>query len=252
MLVVKLTLVPLFIAAITLAGRRWGMGVAGLLAGLPVVAGPIAVFLALEHGPAFGAQAATAAISAVFALMAFGIAYCWASVRWVWPAALACALASWFAAASLLAVLPPLPVLALAIAGASLALAPRLLPAPGPVPSSGARRNDLPYRMLAGALLTLAVTGLAAHVGQVWSGLLAVFPVLGATLSVFTHRAEGGRPVVHLYHAMVRGLYSFAAFFLALALLWPRTGFWTACAAAVAACLLAQWLVQRVSRSRLA
>ncbi len=89
MLFLKLTVVPLFIAVVTLAGRRWGAGVAGLLGGFPIVAGPIVVFVALEHGAQFGALAATAAISAVAGLLVFGIAYCWASIRWPWPAALA-------------------------------------------------------------------------------------------------------------------------------------------------------------------
>lgn len=47
MLLLKLTLVPLFIALVTLAGKRWGNRLAGILGGLPIVAGPIVVLLAL-------------------------------------------------------------------------------------------------------------------------------------------------------------------------------------------------------------
>ena len=48
MLALKLTIVPLLIAAITFAGHRWGPAVSGWLAGLPVVAGPVLFFIAIE------------------------------------------------------------------------------------------------------------------------------------------------------------------------------------------------------------
>ncbi|MBE0594507.1 MAG: hypothetical protein IH616_19125, partial [Gemmatimonadales bacterium] len=50
MLVLKLTLVPLLIAGVTMIGRRWGARIAGMFAAMPVVAGPIAMFLTLEQG----------------------------------------------------------------------------------------------------------------------------------------------------------------------------------------------------------
>lgn len=50
MLALKLALVPAFLAALTMAGRMWGPSVAGWLAGLPVVAGPIVLLLALARG----------------------------------------------------------------------------------------------------------------------------------------------------------------------------------------------------------
>src|SRR5207253_534085 len=50
-LLAKVVLTPLLIAAATLAGRRWGPAVGGWLAGLPLTSGPVSVFLALEPGP---------------------------------------------------------------------------------------------------------------------------------------------------------------------------------------------------------
>ena len=57
LLALKLTLVPAFLSALTVAGRVWGPSVAGWLAGLQVVSGPIVLLLALERGPAFAALA---------------------------------------------------------------------------------------------------------------------------------------------------------------------------------------------------
>ena len=48
LLALKLTFAPILLAAATLAVRRWGEIVGGLLVGLPLTSGPISVFLALE------------------------------------------------------------------------------------------------------------------------------------------------------------------------------------------------------------
>jgi len=52
-LALKLTLVPLLIYLVTLAGRRWGPAVAGRLSAFPIVAGPTLLTLALEQGLPF-------------------------------------------------------------------------------------------------------------------------------------------------------------------------------------------------------
>jgi len=70
-LLLKLLLVPGLVAAVTLAVRRWGPAVGGWLAGLPVVAGPVLVFYAIEQGDAFAAQAAHATLAGLIATSAF-------------------------------------------------------------------------------------------------------------------------------------------------------------------------------------
>ena len=56
MLALKLTLVPLFLLVVSMSGKWWGPSIAGWLAGLPVVAGPILFILVLAHGSSFGAR----------------------------------------------------------------------------------------------------------------------------------------------------------------------------------------------------
>lgn len=136
-----------------------------------------------------------------------------------------------------LAMLPPVPGVALAVALVALLATPRLLPAvraPRHIPQRG--WGDLPWRMLAGALLTLVVTRAAATLGQVWSGILAAFPVLGLILAVSIQRSQGGPQVTQFYRGMVRGLYSLVGFFATLALLWPHMGFGAPC---LLACVVA-------------
>jgi hypothetical protein len=57
-LALKLVLTPALIGVVSLAGRRWGPGVSGWLVGFPLTSGPVAFFLALDHGVRFAAAAA--------------------------------------------------------------------------------------------------------------------------------------------------------------------------------------------------
>lgn len=252
MLLFKLTLVPLLIASVTLIGRRWGARIAGMFAGLPVITGPIAFFLALEQGSDFAARAAVGAIAAVAALMVFMVAYAWTSRRVAWPAAAAAGLLAWFGAAALIARLPMRIDIAMPMALGALLVAPWVLPAPEPLarPPATASRLDLPGRMLAGAALVLFVTTVAAAVGEAWSGLLAVFPVITLVLGVSTHRQAGSGQVNLLYRGMSVGLYSFCAFLAALSWLLPRTGIGLAFTASVAVALLVQALAGAWSARR--
>nr|BFD41150.1 hypothetical protein FFPRI1PSEUD_26490 [Pseudomonas sp. FFPRI_1] len=225
MLLLKLLTVPGFLLLISLAGKRWGPNVAGWLAGFPVVVGPILLFLALEQGQAFAAHAAVAALSAVFAMIAFSVAYSHAAQTLAWPGALAIATLVWALLATAIAQVPASLGFSIFCAASALLLAPRAFPKVSSGPALPAATSDrLAYRMLAGALLTLAVTLLANHVGERWSGMLAVFPVLGSVLAVFSHQSQGAAFTTLLLRALSTGLYSFAAFCLVLALALPALG----------------------------
>lgn len=84
LLLLKLLLVPGLVAAVTLAVRRWGPAVGGWLAGLPVVAGPVLVFYAIEQGTSFATQAAHATLAGLMATVAFCVVYARSSVRVTW------------------------------------------------------------------------------------------------------------------------------------------------------------------------
>ena len=241
MLALKLFLVPLFLGMVSLAGKRWGPGVAGWLAGFPIVTGPILLLLALEKGGAFASQAATASLSAVFASVAFSVAYCWVCLRKPWPHSLLAGLCAWLLAACLLHRIPLSPWLALAIALGTLLAAPRCFPVvAAPALSTALPKQELLLRMLAGALLTLAVTSLSAVIGASWSGLLAVFPLLGIVLAVFSQRACGSAFVVAMLRAMVSGLYSFVTFCFLLTLLLQSQGIGVSFVMAIAAAVAVQ------------
>ena len=248
-LILKLILVPALIAGITLAGRRWGPAVAGWLSAFPVVSGPILLFMALEQGPAFTATAATATLSAVLAILAFGIAYAWAATRHTWPISLITGLVAYaIAVAGLSLSTPSLPMFAPLVL-AALVMAPRLYPKP---PTSSAAQpahakpvNDIALRMLAGALLVLLVTHFAPLMGPGLSGVLAMFPVMASVLVVFSHRHVGASFAIQMLRGMVLGYYAFAAFCIVLALTLPTAGIASAFVLALAAAVSVQVMSRR-------
>src|SRR5438270_4506222 len=103
-LAAKLILTPLFVAAATLAGRRWGSAVAGWLAGLPLTSGPVSVFLAVEQGRAFAATSARATLLGLIAVVAFCIGYRLMAPRLNWVFSCTAGLLFYFLTASILSV----------------------------------------------------------------------------------------------------------------------------------------------------
>ena len=251
MLALKLTLVPLFLLIVSMSGKWWGPSIAGWLAGLPVVAGPILYLLVLEHGPAFGAHAATLSLSAILASEAFNFAYSWTCRSRPWPIAISAAFAAWLVAAFCLSMVPASPLWATIIALVAVCFGQTFLPRSTAVAAgSPLTRADLVGRMMAGALLTMMVTSLSGWAGATWSGLLAVFPLLGSILSVSSHRAHGPAFVISLMRGMVLGRFSFAAFFLLLSFSLLHQQPSVAFAEATALCMFVQWSTRWLATRR--
>jgi hypothetical protein len=251
MLALKLTLVPLFLLVVSMSGKWWGPSIAGWLAGLPVVAGPILYLLTVSHGPAFGARAATVSLAAIVASEAFNFAYAWTCRSRAWPFALLAGLVLWFLSACGLSLLPTSPMWSSIAAVTAVCCGQSFLPRPSAVAAgSPLSRFDLFGRMIAGALLTLSVTSISAWAGPTWSGLLAVFPLLGIILSVSSHRAHGPAFVISLLRGMVLGRFSFAAFCLVLTFALPCQQPIVAFLEAALPAMIVQWCTKRIAASR--
>lgn len=247
----KLFLVPVLIAAITLAGRRWGATVAGSLAGFPVVTGPILYFLFLEQGSEFAKGAAIASTVGVMSNIAFGIAYSWASRRSGWQWSLCLGWITYFCAVAALNLVHVNAWQAGVFTVVGLLIAARLYPVDDTIAvDAPAASSDLVYRMVAAALLVILVTVFSAALGPNLSGMFAVFPVMGSVLGVFSHIHFGQRYTVRILRGMVQGFYAFTAFCVILALGLDRGyagwGFLAALLAAVAV----QTINMRLSRKR--
>lgn len=235
MLWLKLLLAPSLIAAVTLAGRRWGPAVAGVLVGLPLTSAPVVLLLALEHGDAFAAESAVGVLIGLIPLATFYLVYGMLASRARWPTCAAAGWCAYLAAAAALRGVATSAVLAFGGAVVFLTAVTLLLPraAPGG-PAPRAPSWDIPFRMVTATAVVLGLTALARTLGPRLSGLLAPFPVNGAVLSIFTHHLEGDQAVARLIRGMVLASFTFAAFFFVLAELLVPWGTAAAFGAAIA------------------
>jgi hypothetical protein len=242
LLAVKLLLAPSFVVTASLAARRYGPRVGGLIAGLPVVAGPILLAYALAHGSAFAAGAAVGTLLGLVSLIAFVVVYARLAGRTRWGRSM---LAGWLAFALATAVFSEVSVpagAALAIAGAGLLIglaatprAPTEVRARAPVPAW-----DLPMRAVCALALVLTLTAIAGWLGPQLSGLLAPFPIIATVLATFTHAQHGAEEAQRLLRWLLGGYGAFALFCFTLAVSLGTLGIGGSFALATAAALLMQ------------
>jgi len=239
------------IAGATLAVRRWGQMVGGWLVGLPLTSGPVAFFLALQHGTAFAATAATGMLAGTASQVVFALCYAWAG-GFSWPIAFLGGTVGFAAFTPLLLWLPFSAPVAFVFVICVLLLGLKLLPAPSGIAIA---RTHTPWWDLAGRITsaTLAVTALttiAPHIGAHLSGLLSPFPLFGAIMTIAAHHLHGNGAVTSVLRGLLWGLFAPASFFLTLAATLPIIGLAAGFAAAATAAILTQLLTLVIFRHR--
>jgi hypothetical protein len=250
LLALKLIVTPLVVLLASLAARRWGDVVGGWLVGLPLTSAPVSVFLAIEQGPSFAAQAADGSMAGVLSQAAFCFGYAALARRGVTIALGAGTLAYVASATALIAAgLPSVALVAAAIAALTFVL--WLLPRHRVTLSANAVAWwDLPSRMTVTTALVVGLTSAAAALGPAASGAAASFPLIGASIAVFAHLSQGPGAGVAVLRGMASALYAFAAFFVIAGLALPRVSIFAAFALATAGGLIAQGAILLMARHR--
>lgn len=217
-LALKLLMAPTLVVVATLAGRRWGPRVSGVLIALPVVAGPILLVITLEHGEEFGARAARGSLLGVVALSAFCVLFA-RTARLGWPAALAI---GWLGYAVFAAAGSrwdaPAPA-GLAVALVALVIARLLLRGGDALDDRVPARPwwDLYARVGTTAALVIAITTAADALGPAVSGVLTPFPIATSVLAAFTVARHGPVAGATMLGGFITALPAFALFFFVVA-----------------------------------
>lgn len=267
LVLLKIAVTPLLVAAVSLAVRWWGPTVGGILMGLPWFTGPVLFILIQERGSAFGVAACLGVEIGVICISAFMLVYGLVAAVAGWPLSLAAAVAAFFASAmaigdpALLAQalpgkVPPLWVAA--GAGAlSLIVVLALLPRPrGQALPLAPPWWDIPARMAATAALVAALVLGADTLGPRLAGVLASYPIILTVAGTFTHHRWGRDAVWRVLRGLAASLFGFVVFFLVVGLTLPAAGLVGAyalaslSALAMTAALLAAHRAQRGRRAR--
>lgn len=244
-LALKLILAPAFVVGASLTARRFGPRIGGLVGGLPVVAGPILLVLAIIHDRAFATRSATASLLGLVSLSAFVVVYGFAAQRLHWPGALSLAWLAFLAMTALASAFHLAATPALALAFASFVLARALLPRPraasdAPRVALAPPSWDLPVRAACAAAMVLTITAASAGLGPRLSGLLAPSPIITTVLAAFTHAQLGSDATLALLRGMLTGFFAFALFSWTVALALPHTSIAVAFTLATAVAALTQ------------
>jgi hypothetical protein len=241
-MLLKLLLVAASVLLASLVARRFGHGVGGTVAGLPMIAGPIIGFLLMQSSAAEVRAIALATLVCLPATVAHLVAFAWAGTRVRWPLALAAANLVFFGAGALLLQgrlpTPAICTLALAVLLLGAFVFPRRALVPGAV---AIPRIELGLRVAAAMLLAWVIVRSAGVVPAAVSGLLLAVPITGNVLPCFTLPRHGAAATVALLRGFVRGLTGFGVFFVVLqaglAALSPAAAYVLAWAAALATSL---------------
>jgi len=204
--------------AVSWSARRWGPGIGGLLAGLPLTSGPISIYLCIEQGPKFAAAAASSSLLSLTPVAIFSVVYGRLAQRLPMPACALCGLGVFLASLYFLQSLglPFWPTWIIGVLAISLGLLclPNQLPAKFRIHYP---RWDLPARVFAATALVVLITRSASILGSQWSGLLSPIPVLAWPLCAFVHHQQGSDAAQAVLRGILEGAYGVLIFYTIVA-----------------------------------
>jgi hypothetical protein len=244
-LFIKMAVTAAFLLAATVTAERAGPLVGGLVATLPISAGPVYIFLALDHDAHFIAQSAlgslvTNPINAVYA-----VSYALIAQKRSLPVCLAGAFAVWlalsWASGAIAWTLASAIALNVVLIGFAFWLSIPLRHIP--MPRVQTRWYDLVLRAVMVALLVGTVITLSFHIGASASGNLAVFPIVLTSIIIILHGRVGGPATAAVMANAVIGLGGFAFAVVALVLTAERLGSALALTLSLAISLICNWLI---------
>ena len=211
-LVVKMAVTAGFVLAATMTAERAGPLVGGLVATLPIGAGPVYVFLALDHDAHFIAQSAVASLAINAVNVMFATVYVLLAQKRSLLVSLSLGLLAWTALALFVHWVPWTVSGALALNGVVLGVSLWLVRPLRRVtmPPVRTRWYDLAIRAVLVALLVGVTVGLSFRIGPAGSGILAVFPVVLISIMLILHPRVGGKPTAAVLANAALGLVGFA------------------------------------------
>jgi hypothetical protein len=235
-LMVKMAVTAAFVVGATMTAERAGPLVGGLVATLPIGAGPVYVFLALDHDAQFIAQSAVASLAINAVNVTFALTYALLAQQRSLVVSLGSTYLVWIALALTVnsqqwSVPQALVLNVVALTGGLWLVRPLRHT---PMPRQQPRWYDFALRAALVAILVGVVVTFSFRIGPYGSGLLAVFPVVLTSIILILHRRAGGKPTAAVMANAVLGLVGFAVACLVLHATAVPFGKWAGLAAALA------------------
>jgi hypothetical protein len=217
-LAIKMAVTALFVSVATIIAERLGATVGALVATLPVSAGPVYVFLAIDHDAAFISASAVTSLALNAATAIYLTIYVLLAQRHTIWASSSSAFAVWLVAALVLSLIHWTAWLAFAlnviVFGVCFLIVERFRLVR--MPPTARPWYDFLIRSSMVALLVGVVVTLSSRIGPAGSGVLAVFPVIYMSIMFILHYRVGGPATAAVLANAVPGLAGFGVALLTL------------------------------------
>lgn len=213
-LIFKFITVPLLLWLMYAVSERFGRKTGSILAGLPLVMGPISVFITLEQGPAFGAQTALNVLPGIcgYTVFCFTLARC--IKHFGLPVSFASASIAYFVSGLAFSLFTVSIWIIVVVTFLLPYLVIRFLPkvSTESKPQKTCATKPPVMQMTLGAVLVIVETGIASFLGPVLSGIVIFFPVLGGVAAIFAFKEKGADALTHVVTGALTGLSGSTAF----------------------------------------
>jgi hypothetical protein len=240
----RILLAPLAVVAGSLAQRRFGHAVSGLIVGLPLTSLPLLWLVALQHGTAFASSMTGALLVGSIAEAVVLWLYARLTIHLSPSLALIGALGAFALAAEAVNLLKLSALLAGLVTGVGFAVALRWWPVTSSNMASTQGRSRLWLRVILSAVFTLVLVSLAGRLGPVLAGLVDALPAMSLMMAFMTHQDHGSGASSRFLHGVTRGSFSYLAAMIVLAELLHTGNLLLAFAAALGAALVVQGAIQ--------
>jgi hypothetical protein len=223
LLALKLILAPLAVLLASIAAKRYGHVISGILSGFPMIAAPVTAALLFDHPAEHVTEIAFATVSGLVATLGFIVAFAWvAKAKQPWWLCLACATLAFMTVAFALRALQLPLILSVALGVTAPWLARFSLPkSVAPIQPPNIPSSELALRVAAAFVLAAALLFSAGSTPAWLSGLLIAWPITGSILPCFTQKLAGENATIAFFSGFSRGLVGLATFFCVLGLLLP-------------------------------
>jgi len=246
LLALKVGMVAGVVLLASQVSRRFGHAAGGLLAGLPMIAGPITGLLLTEVSAERVRSVCLATLVCQPALVAYLLTYAHSARRFRWPACLVLSLGVFAALGGSLLWLGLPPAASVALAVLAPLLGGRLMPPRGTALAAVTLpRSELAARVVVAMAVAAGVLWGAQHLSAGVAGLLLAAPITGIVLPSFTLPRHGVPATVALLAGFVRGQAGFVAFFVVMLLALPGLHGALAWVLAMATAALVPWALAR-------
>jgi hypothetical protein len=211
-LIVKMAVTAGFVVAATVTAERGGPVLGAMVATLPISAGPVYVFLAMDHDAQFIAQSAVASLVINAANGTYATVYTLLAQKRSLAVSILGAFAVWLACVTVLRAADWSLASAMAMNVVVLGICMWLTRAMRHVrmPAFHARPADLLLRAVMVTVLVGVVVTFSFQLGAGGSGFLAVFPVVLSSIVLVMHPRMGGKAAAAVLANAPLGLLGFA------------------------------------------